>query len=92
MEHLPNPHRHQGLSHPDLVDLPWPEADAGPTQRLLARCPRAAETPLVSAPDLAVRAGVGALDIKDERTRMGLGRSLIHHRRCQRAIKGVYWW
>ena len=42
-------------------------------QGLLARCPRAGETPLAGSADLAQAAGVGALFIKDERGRMGLG-------------------
>ncbi|MFZ9949796.1 MAG: pyridoxal-phosphate dependent enzyme, partial [Gemmobacter sp.] len=47
--------------------------DAGPARALLARCPRAAPTPLLNAPALARAAGVAAVMLKDERARMGLG-------------------
>ncbi|EAR50256.1 diaminopropionate ammonia-lyase [Oceanicola granulosus HTCC2516] len=73
MEHLANPHRGRGLDHPDLADVPRPSAVSGRTAALLARCPRAAETPLLDAPALAVEAGIAALTVKDERGRMGLG-------------------
>ena len=56
-----------------LADVPWPSEDAGAPTALLARCPIAAETPLVDAPELAKMAGIGHLHIKDERARMGLG-------------------
>ncbi|RVT83330.1 pyridoxal-phosphate dependent enzyme [Rhodobacteraceae bacterium CCMM004] len=71
MEHLTNPHRGTGLS--GLDDIPWPLADAGPPQALVARCPRHAPTPLAAAPGLAAAAGVADLRVKDERGRMGLG-------------------
>jgi len=58
---------------PALADAPLPADDAGPALALLARCPVAAQTPLVDANDLAAQAQVGALWVKDERTRMGLG-------------------
>ena len=73
MDILSNALRGQGLTHPDLENIPWPAADATAVQSLLARCPRAGVTPLRSAPGLAVAAGVGDLLIKDERARMGLG-------------------
>lgn len=73
MDILSNALRGQGLTHPDLENIPWPAADATGVQSLLARCPRAGVTPLRSAPGLAVAAGVGDLLIKDERQRMGLG-------------------
>ncbi|MFD1341979.1 pyridoxal-phosphate dependent enzyme [Litorisediminicola beolgyonensis] len=63
--------------HPDQLDLPasipLPEDDPAPVEELLSRCPAHAETPLVEAPGLAEAAGIGALFVKDERDRMGLG-------------------
>lgn len=56
-----------------LPDIPDPSIDAARPEALLGRCPVAAATPLVSAPDLADRLGVAHIDIKDERGRMGLG-------------------
>lgn len=73
MDILPNPYRPGGLADPALSDVPWPVADPGPARALVARCPRAAVTPLTEAPALAAEAGVGALLVKDERGRMGLG-------------------
>ena len=64
------------LQQPVLAALsafPWPSEDAERPAALLARCPAAAVTPLAEAPALARRAGVGRVDIKDERGRMGLG-------------------
>ena len=56
-----------------LVDVPRPSVDVDRAAALLSRCPKAAVTPLVSSPDLAERARVGAVLVKDERARMGLG-------------------
>jgi diaminopropionate ammonia-lyase len=56
-----------------LDDIPMPSVDAQAAQTLVARCPVAAETPLVQAEALAVEAGVAELWVKDERGRMGLG-------------------
>lgn len=56
-----------------LDDMPFPSNDAATAQALVARCPVAAETPLVSSPALATEAGVTSVWIKDERGRMGLG-------------------
>ncbi len=53
--------------------IPMPSIDAEAAQTLVARCPVAAQTPLVQAEALAVEAGVAELWIKDERGRMGLG-------------------
>ncbi len=55
------------------ADVPDPSTDAPTVAALLARCPAAAETPLVDAPGLARRAGVASVHVKDERARMGLG-------------------
>lgn len=56
-----------------LDDIPMPSTDAAAAQTLVARCPVAAQTPLVQAEALAVEAGVAELWVKDERGRMGLG-------------------
>lgn len=48
-------------------------SDPSKAEALLQNCPVHAETPLVSSPDLARSLGLGALYIKDERARMGLG-------------------
>jgi diaminopropionate ammonia-lyase len=56
-----------------MDDIPMPLSDPSAALDLVARCPRAAETPLVAAPDLARAAGVAELHVKDERGRMGLG-------------------
>jgi len=73
MKALANPHRGTGLDHSDLDPMPWPSVDTARVRALLARCPAARETPLLSVPGLARRAGVARLDVKDERGRMGLG-------------------
>ena len=54
-------------------DIPLPSIDVKTAQALTARCPVAAETPLVDAAAIATEAGVGQVWIKDERGRMGLG-------------------
>lgn len=64
-----NPHRGHGL--PDLGALPSSDTDAVAT--LLTKCPQHAQTPLLDASALAKDFGIGALYIKDERARMGLG-------------------
>lgn len=56
-----------------LKDIPFPSIDAAAAQTLVARCPVAAQTPLVEAEALAVEAGVAQVWVKDERGRMGLG-------------------
>lgn len=73
MDILINPFRCTGLDHPDLVAMPAPAADPARTQALLARCPRAAETPLLDLPALAADLAIARLHAKDERARMGLG-------------------
>ncbi len=64
-----NTHRGQGL----LPKVPLPKTDAKPVTALLKLCPKHAETPLRAPADLAEQCGVGALYIKDESGRMGLG-------------------
>mgnify|MGYP002628462755 CR=1 FL=1 len=66
---LANQFRGKGL--PDLQ--PMCGADAQAVAALLAQCPVHKPTPLVDCPELATRAGVAKLTIKDERSRMGLG-------------------
>jgi diaminopropionate ammonia-lyase len=73
MNYNKNRFRGTGLSHPDLDPVPWVAEDAAPPLALIARCPRAQETPLTDAATLARSLGVGALHIKDERARMGMG-------------------
>ena len=65
-----------GLSQPVLECLdaiPFPSDDADTPAQLLSKCPKAAETPLVQSLELAKRAKVASVFIKDERDRMGLG-------------------
>ncbi|QBK30188.1 pyridoxal-phosphate dependent enzyme [Roseitalea porphyridii] len=64
-----NPWRGRGID----LDCPLPLPDAGGVGRLLALCPAHQPTPLLAAPELAARAGVGEIWLKDERRRMGLG-------------------
>ncbi len=73
MEFLSNPYRGRGLT-------PGPELAEGRMVRdpseaiaLFNRCPAAATSPLLEMPELADEFGVGALYLKDERQRMGLG-------------------
>jgi diaminopropionate ammonia-lyase len=73
MEIFLNPYRNSDLR----IDLPahilMPSVDAAKPLALLQRCPAAAVTPLVDAPDLAATLGVSSVSVKDERGRMGLG-------------------
>lgn len=48
-------------------------SDPSNVQALLERCPAAAPTPLLTLPSLAEQFEVERLDLKDERSRMGLG-------------------
>ena len=66
--HITRPHAVSGLD-----DIPAPSIDAPRAQALVARCPVAAQTPLIEARELAQRARIGKMWIKDERDRMGLG-------------------
>ncbi|MCB1397811.1 MAG: pyridoxal-phosphate dependent enzyme [Rhodobacteraceae bacterium] len=70
MQIIDNPWRGAGVA---LPDVPAPSTDAAAVATLLARCPMHAATPLVESPQLAARAGVARLWVKDERGRMGLG-------------------
>ena len=73
MEILQNPHRHIGLIVDILRDIPAPSTDSVAVQALLARCPNAAETEMLQAPNVAQDLNIAQLSVKDERTRMGLG-------------------
>lgn len=53
--------------------LPDLSVDSAAPRRLLEVCPAHKQTPLFNQTDLAQQAGIEALYIKDERTRMGLG-------------------
>jgi diaminopropionate ammonia-lyase len=55
------------------LGVPLPSEDASIVSDLLVRCPAHHETPLVCSPELASRAGVARVSIKDERDRMHLG-------------------
>lgn len=70
---LINPHRGTGLPGLWQGDPVLPSVDVQAVQSLLRDCPAAAETELSKAPDLAAKAGVAELWLKDERGRMGLG-------------------
>ncbi len=70
MKAVKNPHRDGAKLAPDA---PYPSVAAWRVGELLARCSAAEETPLVSCDTLAREAGIGALWVKDERPRMGLG-------------------
>ena len=73
MRLLSNPFRGRGLQTRELDDVPLPSVAGNRPVGLLKRCPRAAETPLTSAQEIALACGVGSVHIKDERDRMGLG-------------------
>lgn len=73
MKHLAPLDAARSALHQSLLDIPAPSVDVARPLALLNRCPAAAETPLVEAPDLAARCGAGSVFIKDERNRMGLG-------------------
>ena len=88
-----NPWRGRGLA----IDAPWPCDDAGAVAQLLALCPAHAPTPLRDCPDVARRAGVARVHVKDERGRMGLGSfkalGAAHAiaREAQTAVQGQGW-
>jgi diaminopropionate ammonia-lyase len=63
--------RYRGAGMPGLP--PMQGVDAQAVAALLAQCPKHAQTPLLDCPELAAKAGVARLTIKDERARMGLG-------------------
>jgi len=65
-----NPHIGTGLDLPEAVQLTT-EIEA--LVQLYAQCPKADKTPLHAIDTTATQIGIGALYVKDERTRMGLG-------------------
>ncbi len=67
MHLIANTHRGKGKLAPDA---PYPSTKAGRVAELLSLCPKAAQTPLVDVDGLTQG---GALWVKDERSRMGLG-------------------
>lgn len=70
MQVLENPFRGAvpDIGMPD--GIPYPSTDMATPVALLSRCPEAAVTPLVQPDGLA---NIARLDVKDERSRMGLG-------------------
>lgn len=73
MKILNNTSASQSALLAQLSDVPFPSENADTPLDLLTRCPAAAETPMISAPSLAARAGCAEVYVKDERARMGLG-------------------
>ncbi|MEX0282788.1 MAG: pyridoxal-phosphate dependent enzyme [Arenibacterium sp.] len=73
MDRLDNPYRGRTGAFPGLVDIPYPSIAAPEALELIARCPVAAQTPLLTQSALAEQCGVRRVSIKDERNRMGLG-------------------
>ena len=67
---IQNPHIGTGLDLPEAVQLTTEIEALG---HLYAKCPKADKTPLHSIDTSAAQIGIGALYVKDERTRMGLG-------------------
>jgi diaminopropionate ammonia-lyase len=70
---LKNPWRRSARTFSMPDEVPFPSVDAERVAALLSRCPAHGETPLRSSSDLAARAGVASVFVKDERGRMGLG-------------------
>ncbi len=73
MEYLAKPAATAAALRASLAAYPAPSVDAQRASALLSRCPVAQTTPMISVPELARLAGVGAVFVKDERGRMGLG-------------------
>ncbi|MAS08324.1 MAG: diaminopropionate ammonia-lyase [Ahrensia sp.] len=72
-ELIANPYRGRGLATiPGLPDEPV-STDIDTARALFSKCPAAERTPLRAALTLAEEIGVGRIDLKDERNRMGLG-------------------
>lgn len=63
--------RYRGKGLPDLARMQGVDVTA--VTALLNKCPVYQSTPLLECPELATLAGVGRLQVKDERGRMGLG-------------------
>ncbi|MFN0264506.1 diaminopropionate ammonia-lyase [Tepidamorphus sp. 3E244] len=73
MQILTNPFRGSGLAAAAGEAQEIPSTNNARVSVLLGRCPRAHFTPLDAPHELAERAGVECVFVKDERTRMGLG-------------------
>ena len=73
MRILMNPLRVRGLSHPETLVAGETATDPSRALALLSSCPVYSATPLLARDALAKALGIGALHIKDERSRMGLG-------------------
>ena len=73
MELIPNPFRGCGLPQQSGLASGRVSADPSEPRNLLRSCPAAAPTPLRHQPGLAAELEIGALYLKDESTRMGLG-------------------
>jgi diaminopropionate ammonia-lyase len=73
MQLFQNPLRGTGLAPDAGVAEGAVSRDPGEALRLLQRCPAAAVTPLQDMPELAEELGIGALRLKNEGSRMGLG-------------------
>lgn len=73
MRLMMNPLRGRGLSHPETLVAGETATDPSRVMKLLAHCPVYSATPLLARDALARSLGVGALHVKDERSRMGLG-------------------
>lgn len=56
-----------------LHNVPWPSDDADRPAALLAKCPAAMQTPLITSVELAQITDVDLVSVKDERGRMGMG-------------------
>lgn len=73
MHHLANPWRRRGLPEGPHLASGTVVSDPSGVRALLAKCPKAAASPLLALPALAETLGIGALHAKDERDRLGLG-------------------
>ncbi len=73
MHILRNPHRGSGLLQGSGKADTAVSTDAEAVRDLLALCPMAEATPLLSVPDLSRRLGIDEVWVKDERGRMGRG-------------------
>jgi len=73
VELMRNPYRGRGLPRQSGLAAGTLSADPSEPQTLLCSCPAASPTQLRDEPGLAADLGVGALYLKDESTRMGLG-------------------
>ena len=72
MEYLSKPATAAAMLFDSLATYPSPSVDAKRASDLLSRCPVAQVTPMISVPDLARHAGVGAVFVNYERERMAV--------------------